>query len=281
MHDSSPHATRHAFEHLSAPTAFDVLERAAFSAWPALEDDPREGWALRWAQGYTKRANSANPLGSAARPLTADLIEEIQAWYTARDLPTIFRLPEMAPHGADAILSQQGYAKVDPSLVLWRELSRLDPDLQASPPSTASSRHQVVWSTDAASWLADFQAVAGSFKGADAAAQHLRLLQAIQHRCAWGVLHAEGRPVACALGVLSPDGVVGLFDVATLPNHQRRGAARQLCLAVLRWAAEQGGAHTAYLQVVAANAPARALYASLGFTQAYGYHYRVKPRPVD
>jgi N-acetylglutamate synthase len=37
------------------------------------------------------------------------------------------------------------------------------------------------------------------------------------------------------------------------------------------------GADQAYLQVRAENSVARELYASLGFVERYGYHYRVSP----
>jgi N-acetylglutamate synthase len=56
--------------------------------------------------------------------------------------------------------------------------------------------------------------------------------------------------------------------------HRRRGYGHALVRGMLGWAAERGARH-AYLQVVAANTPARRLYAGLGFREVYRYWYRI------
>lgn len=47
---------------------------------------------------------------------------------------------------------------------------------------------------------------------------------------------------------------------------------------LIAWARDEAGARRMWIQVVEANAPARALYRDLGFVTLYGYHYRVAPR---
>lgn len=79
----------------------------------------------------------------------------------------------------------------------------------------------------------------------------------------------------------SPAGVVdegwlGLFAMAVLPAHRRRGHGRDLLGALGQWAATQG-AHAAYLQVWSGNDTARTRYTAPGFETAYGYHYRYRP----
>jgi ribosomal protein S18 acetylase RimI-like enzyme len=64
--------------------------------------------------------------------------------------------------------------------------------------------------------------------------------------------------------------------VVTDPTRQRRGYARRIIGSLAGWAADQG-ARGACLEVEAANTPARALYAALGFEELYRYHYRREP----
>jgi GNAT superfamily N-acetyltransferase len=93
------------------------------------------------------------------------------------------------------------------------------------------------------------------------------------------VRDAARHAVACAL-LASEGEFVGLYDVFTAPAARGRGLSRQLCGQLLRRAAAQG-ARRAYLQVEAGNHAARAVYAKLGFEDAYRYHYRALPHAAD
>ena len=54
------------------------------------------------------------------------------------------------------------------------------------------------------------------------------------------------------------------------------GLARRIVLSALKWARLRG-ARQAWLQVEAANRPARRLYEAIGFSEVYRYHYRRPP----
>jgi ribosomal protein S18 acetylase RimI-like enzyme len=58
-----------------------------------------------------------------------------------------------------------------------------------------------------------------------------------------------------------------------MPEARGRGAGRELIRVLAAWAEAQGTPNL-YLQVEAENAPALALYAKAGFTEALTYHYR-------
>lgn len=79
-----------------------------------------------------------------------------------------------------------------------------------------------------------------------------------------------------ALGYVAFDSGFAIVEsIRTMPTHQRQGLG-MICMTALLAAAQQAGAHTACLQVDAANTAGLALYAKLGFDQhLYDYHYRV------
>src|SRR5260370_17760118 len=72
------------------------LEELAFRGWPALESRDVAGWRLRFAGGYTKRANSINALSQDAETDPAT-IQKLEAAYRARGQPPIWRLNPLVP----------------------------------------------------------------------------------------------------------------------------------------------------------------------------------------
>jgi GNAT superfamily N-acetyltransferase len=87
---------------------------------------------------------------------------------------------------------------------------------------------------------------------------------------------AEATVPGVARGVAAYDADwVGIRGLEVSLSHRRRGLARAVMAALVAWGAERG-ATTAYLQVLGDNAPALALYASMGFTTHHSYAY-LKP----
>ena len=66
------------------------LEELAFRGWPALETRDRAGWRLRFAGGYTKRANSINALGHDAETAPA-VIQSLETAYRERSQAPVWR----------------------------------------------------------------------------------------------------------------------------------------------------------------------------------------------
>ena len=239
------------------------LEQAALAAWPALTTEWYDGWVLRFARGYTRRANSITPLDAGLLPLQ-DKVAQCVARYRDEGLEPVFRLVDRgAALTVDAWLAARGWQQRDPTLVLWRALSAVD----APAPSLDEAQCLPL-----AAWIAAYVAVTGDQRDQGA---HAEILQRIGPRAARLALLRGGEPVACALAVWS-EPFVALVDLAVRPDWRRQGLGNALVRQALRWGQAQG-AEGMLLQVVAANAPARALYAGLGFEPAYSYWYRHPP----
>jgi ribosomal protein S18 acetylase RimI-like enzyme len=86
---------------------------------------------------------------------------------------------------------------------------------------------------------------------------------------------AGGRVLATARLALV-DGWGGLYAVATRPEARRRGLSRAAVDAVVHVGIDRG-VTALWLQVLADNDAARALYASLGFAPASRYEYWARP----
>lgn len=253
----------HNFSSMSSPvdlTSVRTLEKCLFRAWPALQTLTTAGWVQRFADGYTKRANSINALETEAA-FSPELRDVLERPYRATGLPPIWRLTPLAPPEADSGLAALGYRRIEESLV---QVAPLDARFAADP-------KVVLVSTPSLAWLARFAELS------PVAPAHretmTRMLTSIAAPVAFAYVEQAGRLVAFALGVADGD-QVGLFDVLVAPEARRQGLARRLTQSIGAWGRTQG-ARSIYLQVVATNAAARALYAELGFETIYSYAYRV------
>lgn len=241
------------------------LEDASLRAWPAVEQTLLGGWQLRFAHGFSKRANSVQPFAGAGEPFE-ERVALCERWYAERGRPCVFRLTPLSDPALDAWLDSKGYALTDPTAVLQRPTR----------PVTEAADGAELESVALDSWLDSYAALSG----ADGPPPPLRkILEAIRSEHLLGVLRAgaPARTVACGIGVLD-DGLVGLFDLVTAPDVRRRGYGAELVRALLRWGAGRG-AERAYLQVERTNRAAWGLYAKLGFEWVYDYWYRVGAAP--
>jgi hypothetical protein len=89
------------------------LEEISMNAWPALQTIIHDGWILRFSNGYSKRANSINPIYN-----TKDNLEEkiryCEQLYSSKKLPVVFKILNSPEYQIlDSILEQLGYEKID------------------------------------------------------------------------------------------------------------------------------------------------------------------------
>lgn len=239
------------------------FEELSIDAWPSLQTVLYDGWVLRFSDGYTKRANSANPIHGGVLKVD-EKIDRCEKLYSEGRLDTVFKLTsDSQPPGLDGILAARGYSLESTSAVQTLNLSGI----------TGPDETGLVFSPDVSDeWLSAFGQMSGLNELTRLIAKRM-LLSIIPTRCFASASYG-GRTVACGMAVLQGDRV-GLFDIITHKDFRRAGYGRRLTLGLLHWAKEKG-AEQAYLQVALSNDAALRLYSSLGFSEAYRYWYRVK-----
>lgn len=65
------------------------IEKVSLNSWPALQQILFDGWVLRFSEGYTKRANSVNPLFASSLDVEVK-IDTCERLYAERGLPPSF-----------------------------------------------------------------------------------------------------------------------------------------------------------------------------------------------
>ncbi len=233
-------------------------------AWPAAQQLLFDGWVARLSDGYTKRANSALLLYPQAESASDETLARIERLYQSQGLPVIFRLLSFTtPADLDSRLEAEGYLPADPTLVMSAAI-----DSDTIEPERSVQELDLEIGIDAHARMNDLPV--------EILPGHRAILERIPGGLGFYGLYEQDDLVACGLSVVDGQ-LVGLFDIVTDPAHRRKGYAARLVRGMLANASEQG-ATGGYLQVISKNAPAVALYESLGFAESYRYGYRILDR---
>ena len=245
-------------------TLLSRVEDAGINASAPPQQRWVDGWLLRYSPGKAKRARCVQAVAAGRLPLD-ERLALCRAVFDAAGLPMLLRVtPFSLPAGLDEALAARGYSRLDDTRVMVAAPPAARPE--PLPPNLQLARLGP----------AEFAAVVGTLRGSSlgqSAAQAQRLLASPVPYAGW-VLRRQDDPTVLACGQIATEvDLVGLYDVFTAPEARGQGLARLLCGQLLAQAMRDG-ARTAYLQVDADNAPARAVYRRLGFADAYASHYR-------
>jgi N-acetylglutamate synthase len=240
------------------------FEELSLNAWPALQTKLYDGWILRFANGYTKRSNSINPLYYSTFPL-AEKIEICENAYQKQNLPTIFKLTaESNPQGMDHQLETRGYRRLDETSVRILEMEQY----QYRKPEGFS-----IEDSFSDEWFQDFVICSS-------------LENEIYQRTAKDILHnihgevivvrkrIDDQIVSCGYGAIER-GNIGIFDIIVAKSHRGKGYGQDIMDGILSAAGDRK-IQRAYLSVVVGNIPAENLYQKIGFREIYRYWYRKK-----
>ncbi len=237
------------------------LERLAARGWRGTEVQPLGEWLLRaGGGGYSGRAHSVLVTGSPGLPL-AEAVAAVAGWYGERGLTPCAQLPGRQSREADAAFAAAGWGRDQDTLVLTVPLDDEGPGPRAT--VTLAPDPDPAW-------------FAAARRGDDPVPDAARTVLTHADQLAFASIRDDaGTVVAVARGVLT-DHWLGITAVSVDPAVRRGGLATSLTRALQSWAVDRG-ARWCYLQVVASNAPARALYRRLGFIEHHRYHYRRAP----
>ena len=245
-------------------TLLSRIEDAGLNASAPPQQRWLDGWLVRFSPGKAKRARCINAVADGRTPIH-DRLAACEQVFDAAGLPLIVRItPFSLPAGLDAALAEHGLRRFDDTRVMAASLADIAP-----PPLPEGTRCQAVG-------LEAFARRVGEFRGSPLAQRQAhaeRLLNSPVPFHAFELTH-DGECVACGQIAIEND-LVGLYDVFTAAHARGRGFAGRLCRQLLAEGRSRGARH-AYLQVESDNHPARAVYARLGFVDAYAYHYRTR-----
>lgn len=250
-----------------SPTLLSRIEDAGLNASAPPQQRWVDGWLVRFSPGKAQRARCVNALAAGQATLD-ERLAYCAALYEAHGLPLVVRItPFTQPPDLDGRLAALGFARHDDTAVMV--CADVAHPRQSDLPA---GLHYESVSSEAYAYIV------GEFRNSPPSAceAHAQRLTAspVPYR-ALVIRDADGSVVAGAQSAREAQ-MVGLYDVFTVPNQRGRGLASGLCRNLLAQAREDG-ASMAYLQVDVQNDPARSIYRRLGFSDAYGYHYRVAP----
>ena len=242
------------------------VEDAGLNASAPPEQRWMDGWLVRTSKGKARRARCINAVAAGRLPLAAKL-QRCEALYRDAGLPLVFRItPFSQPPGLDDELAALGLVALDDTRVMVNVTLPAGP-APALPPG-------VRWVSLPAPAYAE---AVGQLRGSPESQRlaHAQRLASSPVPCQGFAIERDGEILACGQFAQEAE-LAGLYDVFTREGERGKGWARLLCQRLLSLAASQG-ARIGYLQVEADNAPARQVYARLGFADGYAYHYRQPP----
>ncbi len=242
------------------------LERCLLHVWPSVETEMHGAWALRFAHGYSARANSASALSPDAM-IDDALLLRTKAFFDRHKLSAQFRISPLAQSGSINVLRSAGYAFKDEAVTMTAQLS----GVEAHPAVAIAPIADEAWLGGVAGLNEDV-----SKRQPD----HLKSITSrMKPPTAFACVAHDGSTVGYAVCTIH-DGWAELGSVIVAPEARGNGFGRALVTSLLHWAGTNGAAN-AFLQVDVENAVAIALYRSLGFADCYRYStWQILPSTV-
>lgn len=243
------------------------LEAVGFRAWPAASVQYDGSWQVRLTGGHpSKRLNCVVALDPSDSRDIGIRLEKAARKFEAYGRQMVVRETPLTPKPMIEYMRAEGWDCFEEVVTQTVDLTGLElPDTLDHVPTQ-----------DVGRFVAADLAVNGSEVSLKPALAEV--VSAIKPPTGLFVIeNAQSGPQAVLLCVQDND-LAGIMSLSVSREVRRRGLGREILTTALKWARLRG-ARTAWLQVEAGNTPALALYAQLGFREAYRYRYWRKDQP--
>jgi len=240
--------------------AREALEIVCSRAWPPLVEEPLNDWRLRWAGGFTGRANSALAVGDPGVGIP-DALRAVCDFAHDRGIQPMVQVIRDSPN--EHAVVAEGWSQATRHH-RGHEVVVLTTPLTGTSPVDGVEVHD----EPTPAW---WELTLGPGEDNPAARSVLT-----GGKVGYGVATADGVTAGVVRGALV-DGWLHIGRLEVAPAFRRRGLAKALMGALHTWGVEHGAGH-AVLQVAEGNAGALALYAGLGYAPHHRYRYWV-PAP--
>ena len=220
-------------------TLFDVID----ATWPAAAQTRIGRVVLRDGKGGGKRVSAA----SGPDDLTAEELAEVLSALRDRAAAPLFQVQGDQPR-LTRLLADHGFAEVEPVVILSAPIA----DVAGGGPKPVSAF--TVWPPLAIQ--CEIWAEGGI------GAPRLAVMERVQGPRTSLLGRVDNQPAGAAFVALHGDTAM-LHALEVQPRHRRKGCAENLVRRAAAWARDRGAARFATL-TLRDNAPARALFASLG-----------------
>lgn len=239
------------------------MEELSLNAWPALETMIYRGCLLRFSNGYTKRANSANALYVKEEDFES-VIAYSEKIYREKGLPAVFKIIDINRYRKlDLLLETFGYEKVDKTYVMTVDLKNVD---------AAGDQEIRLDKGFPDEWFEAFIRCSKIHASYETTARGI--LEKIGVETIVASLSENGRIIACGFGAIE-DNHIGFFDIVVDESYRGKGFGKRIMKGIIS-AARAKCIKNGYLQVITSNVVAQKLYEGLGFEKAYAYWCRRK-----